>query len=140
MNVVLDTNVLVSAVLSADGCPAEIVELLLSGKVKNFVTVEILTEVEEVLKRPSILKRVSLTRITHFLAILKSVSETVEPTLKYSVVKADPDDDKFLDCAVISNAKIIVTGDVHLLNVQEFQGIQILTPRTFLDFFEKISD
>lgn len=52
------------------------------------------------------------------------------PTLH--VVADDPDDDKFLDCAVAAQAEIIVSGDEHLLSLGSFQGIQILTPAAFV--------
>jgi len=48
-------------------------------------------------------------------------------------VCADPDDDKFLACALASGASIIVSGDTHLLDVSGYCGIEILRPRAFLD-------
>ena len=45
----------------------------------------------------------------------------------------DPDDDKFLACALASKAKLIVSGDKHLLRVSSYRGIVILSPRKFID-------
>jgi predicted nucleic acid-binding protein len=48
-------------------------------------------------------------------------------------VCADPDDDKFIACALASNAKIICSGDRHLLDVNGYQGIEIIKPRAFTE-------
>lgn len=45
----------------------------------------------------------------------------------------DPDDDKFLACALASISNLVVSGDRHLLKVSGYQNIEILTPRNFLD-------
>ncbi|NOY60429.1 MAG: PIN domain-containing protein [Calditrichaeota bacterium] len=45
----------------------------------------------------------------------------------------DPDDNKFIECAIASNSKLIVTGDKHLLNITGYQGISVLRPRSFID-------
>ena len=50
------------------------------------------------------------------------------------VVEKDPDDDMFVECAVIASASMIVSGDLHLLNLGEYQGIKILSPGNFLDW------
>ena len=48
-------------------------------------------------------------------------------------VCADPDDDKFLACALASGARIIVSGDKHLVDVSGYRGIEVLRPRAFVD-------
>jgi uncharacterized protein len=47
----------------------------------------------------------------------------------------DPDDDKFIECAIASKTEIIVSGDKHLLKVTGYQGINVLKPREFVDFY-----
>jgi predicted nucleic acid-binding protein len=49
-----------------------------------------------------------------------------------TVVKDDPDDDKFLAIAIVSGAEHIISGDTHLLSIGNYQGIEILTPADFL--------
>lgn len=58
----------------------------------------------------------------------------VEPV---AVVAADPDDDKFIACALAAGASHIISGDPHLLAVASYQGILILTPAQFLDSIDK---
>jgi predicted nucleic acid-binding protein len=56
----------------------------------------------------------------------------VEPQQKLSVVQADDSDNRYIECAVASGANYIVTGDPHLLTVNEYQGIIMVSPATFL--------
>jgi len=52
-------------------------------------------------------------------------------------VSKDPDDDKFIACAIASKTKIIVSGDKHLLDVSGYKGIEVLTPRQFVEKYMK---
>jgi len=63
---------------------------------------------------------------------LLSVSELVRPTIKVQVIKADPADNRILECALESRVVCIVTGDRHLLELRQFEGIPILDVATFL--------
>jgi predicted nucleic acid-binding protein len=56
----------------------------------------------------------------------------VNPKSKISVVKDDPDDNKFLECAEEGGASYVVSGDGHLLGVGEYKNIQALSPATFI--------
>ena len=58
-------------------------------------------------------------------------------TPKLHIVKEDPDDDKFIECAVALNAEVVVTGDRALRAIQNYMGIRIVTPKDFLDAFMK---
>jgi len=138
MNVVLDTNIIISAFLSSEGAPAEVFELLITGKIKNSTTQEIIQEVEDVIKRPYILKRSSIQKSLDFLKLFQNISEIVQPKKRHTVVKEDPDDDKFIDCAKESGSKMIITGDAHLLHLKEFEGIYILTPRECIQVLKTV--
>ena len=54
------------------------------------------------------------------------------------VVEEDPDDDMFVECAVLAGASMIVSGDRHLLDLREYQGIKILNPGAFLDWLANL--
>lgn len=68
-----------------------------------------------------------------FAALILSKAEFVLPEESIYVVEADPSDNKFLEAAVTGRADYIVSGDKHLLDLKEFQGIAILTPHVFLE-------
>ncbi|ESS08313.1 MAG: putative toxin-antitoxin system toxin component, PIN family [uncultured archaeon A07HN63] len=64
---------------------------------------------------------------------LRYFAEFVEPDVEFDIVDADPDDNKFLEAAVAGNAEYVVSGDQHLLDIEGFRGIEIVTPRTFYE-------
>ncbi len=128
--VVLDTNVLISAIVFG-GKPRHILESIIRGKVGLAVSESILEEVKAVLagrkfRFPSQVVHVVLTEIG-------SMSELVDPRVRINKIKKDPDDNRVLECAVESNADYIVSGDSHLLELGSFKGISIINPADFID-------
>ena len=136
--VVLDTNVVVSAGISTNGNPALILEMLIFEEIKNFTTSEITDEIKEVLQRPHLAKRMALAERELILGIFEKFSQTLEPTVKFNDVHDDPDDNKFLDCAVCASANYIISGDDHLLGLKEFRGIKIVSPAEFIGIMKKL--
>jgi putative PIN family toxin of toxin-antitoxin system len=121
--VVIDTNVLVSAVIG-HGKPRRLLRLVL--KLHTAVaSKQTLAELADVLAR----EKFSLkpTQITRFLTIYTRRCEVVELDRRVSAVDADPDDDIVLGTAVNGGVVLVVTGDRHLLEMQEFEGIRIST-------------
>ncbi len=132
MRVVVDTNVLISALLKADGSPAKIVSLWRSGELELVVSEEVVSEVSRVLGYQRIRTRVSAEEAERFLDLLRTAALAVTAYENVTVVKDDPDDDKFLAIAIVSGAEYIISGDTHLLSIGNYQGIEILTPADFL--------
>lgn len=64
--------------------------------------------------------------------IIKNISKIFFPTEKIHVIKEDPSDNMFLDCAKVSGSKYIISRDRHLLDLKIFEGIKILTPENFI--------
>ena len=62
----------------------------------------------------------------------KSVAFTIDPQLSIEVIEKDPGDNRVLECAIALEASYIVTGDTHLLELKEYEGIVILNPAGFL--------
>ncbi len=69
-------------------------------------------------------------------SLILEKSEIVVPKRKVNVVKGDPDDNKFIEAALEGEADYIVTQDRHLLDIKEFEGIKIVTPKEFLQILE----
>jgi uncharacterized protein len=129
VKVVLDTNVFISGIFFS-GPPHQILNAWRDGTVQMVVSQEILGEywrVAEALAEefPAIdLRRIlDLVTIEAELYVAKDLPESL---------CSDPDDDKFLACAIASNSKIIISGDKHLLKVTGYQDIEILKPREFV--------
>lgn len=129
MKVILDTNVFISGVFFG-GPPYQILSAWRDRKIRLVMSQEILEEywrVGEIFadKFPSIALRPILDLVT-IEAELYEAKYFPEP------VCSDPDDDKFLACAITSGTRIIVSGDKHLIRVSGFQGIEILKPNEFI--------
>lgn len=136
MKVVLDTNVVVSGVIKAEGPPGQILQRLLGEKKFTVLTsLEILAELREVLGREKIRKHHGWTdeQIDAFVASLYDASVVTAGMLTVTVVERDPRDDKFLACAREGLADYVVSGDDHLLAIKAYQGIEIVPPAAFLD-------
>ena len=94
----------------------------------------VVEEYIEVLQRLGLTQEKELQELLDLFAKgFNSVFTATTPVLK--VVAADPDDDKFIECAVALKARYIVSGDKVLLNVKEYMGIQVLNAKAFLDTF-----
>ena len=140
MRVVIDTNVLISALLKANSGPSKIIELWRAQILDVVVSPEIIAEVSRVLAYPKISERIPGEVAERFLALLWAAATVIEPNLYVTAVDADPDDDKFVTLALVSNVAFIVSGDRHLLEVGAYQGITIVTPAQFLAIISEMSD
>lgn len=129
MRVVLDTNVLVSAVLGRR--LREILTHWRAGDFTLIVSSEIMSEYIGVLQREKFGLPEEL--IFDISAYLLQQAEFVTPLETLDVVHADPSDNRFLEAAITGNADWIVSGDSHLLSLDQFQGIPIIAAREFLD-------
>ena len=131
--IVLDTNILVSALLFS-GPPNRLVALWQDKRIVFLVSKDILLEYYRVLAYP----KFGLTREEIKDLIAESVLpyvETVTVGLHTPVIREDPADDKFLFLAEDGRAEAIVSGDKHLLSLGTYRGIEILPVRRFLEFY-----
>jgi putative PIN family toxin of toxin-antitoxin system len=128
MRIVVDTNVLVSGI-HWGGIPAEIVKAWANGHVKVVCSAEIIREYSEVLHRMN--QEMPLAKLDGMLSFLISQSEIVQPNHWFKIILEDSGDDKFIDCAFHGQADAIISGDKHLLQLDKFGPIQILSPFEF---------
>ncbi len=128
--VVIDSNVIISA-FGWDGKPEAVLGLMEQGHVLNHTTEEMFDELKRVVAYPKLKFSPSLqARILEFIFSWSTFVTHITPV---AVVTADPDDDKFIACAVASGATYIISGDPHLLTLGSYQDILILTPAKFLE-------
>ena len=132
MRVILDTTVLISGIFFS-GPPARILRAWREGKVQLVVSTEILKEYDEVGKRLS--RRYPGIDIDPLLMRLARNAELVEAATLPVSVSNDPDDDKFLACALASRTQVIISGDNDLLDVSGYRNLRILTPREYVDTY-----
>lgn len=129
---VFDTNVLVSGILWR-GVPFQLLKFAENKNLTIYSSLEIMSEVYRVLHYPKFKKYIDgqHTSPTELFDKIGSLCELVQVEKNVSAVESDPDDDKFLSCAVASHCKMLVSGDAHLLDLKRYHDIQILTSRAF---------
>jgi putative PIN family toxin of toxin-antitoxin system len=134
MRVVIDTNVLVSSSMSTKGSPAHIFQYWREGAFELVVSEAILAEYRRALGYPRVRERHGYNphEIDQLVADIRQSAILVAPGSALNVVSEDPDDNKFLECAVEGKAEYLVSGDTHLLAVRQYQGIQVLSPAVFV--------
>lgn len=136
MNIVLDTNCLIMAI-STQNRYYKVWQDFLDGKYVLCVTNSIIEEYSEVLAR-NISPLISELIVT---AILNRRNvKRLDPSFKFNIITADPDDNKFVDCAIAGNAKYIVSQDHHfeVLKRLDFPRVDVITIQQFLVELESI--
>jgi putative PIN family toxin of toxin-antitoxin system len=121
--VVLDTNLIVAAYWNRRSASAKVLSACLDGRLSLFYSEQIRKEIHLILR--SIRAKDEFKRRVD--KALASGTEIGVPGF-LSVVKDDPEDDKFLECALYARAEYVVTSDEHLLRIGEFEGIRIIKP------------
>ena len=129
MKIVLDTNIFISSFFWG-GNPRKILERIIDGKDKLFVCKEILQEIDSVMTRPKF--NVNNMYISHFIHSIEEIANRVVLTGIVQNVCRDSKDDKVLECALLANADYIITGDIDLLILKEFQGIKIVMANEYI--------
>ena len=129
MVVVLDTNVVLSAILFG-GKPRQVLEAALSGTVRLYVSEPIVTELQSVLQRPKF--GISAQFVQTVISEIASIAGWVEPAEHFEVVKDDPTDNRFIDCAVAAKADYSVTGDNRLLKLGQCGQTRIVNVDDFI--------
>ncbi len=138
---VLDTNLFVSGLFSSYGSVAKLQQLWLSGAFELAVSEEILEEVGETLQKAHIQKQLRLKpeEIVGILELIKEKAFVVtKDHYKTDRIIEDPDDNKFLGCALEAKAYYVVSGDSHLLSLKHFHGIQSVDAATFVREMERV--
>jgi len=130
MKVILDTNVFISGIFFS-GPPSQILKAWANRTFQIVLSRQILEEYQRVAQAlSSKFQAIEISPIIELVTIHGQFIDTEEFDIP---VCEDPDDNKFIECAVAGNCKIIVSGDKHLLNLAGYHGITILRPRKFVE-------
>lgn len=137
MRVVVDTSVLVRAVIMPHGTVGPVLLRLRHGDYTLLYDQSLLEELLDVLNRPRIRHKYGLTEedIETVVGLILLRGEAVVPEQRISACR-DPKDEKFLEVAVAGKADVIVSGDEDLLALHPFAGIPILPPVDFLQMLD----
>jgi uncharacterized protein len=130
VRIVLDTNVFISGIFFS-GPPYRILQGWRDGRVQLVLSPDIFEEYQRVAE--ILHKQFPAVDLSGLLELVLVEAEMCQVEALSEKVCADQDDDKFIACALSSGSKIIVSGDKHLLDVNGYEGIEIIKPRTFVD-------
>lgn len=134
MKVVVDTNVLVAGLLSPFGPPSEVIRMIASGSLSVCFDARLITEYAQVLSRPKF-----LFSQEHVDALLDQVkaSGVIVAADPLPIHLSDQGDEPFLEVAVSGQAQCLITGNLKHFPLALRQGMRVLSPRDFLDFYRQ---
>ena len=134
MKIVLDTNILVSGLLTPFGPSGEIVRMVSAGELILYIDARILSEYHEVLHRPKF--QFNKDHISTLLDFIKLYGQFVS-SLPLKNHLPDPDDEPFLEVAIAGKVRSLITGNIVHYPPSSREGIKIFSPSEFLEFFSK---
>jgi putative PIN family toxin of toxin-antitoxin system len=129
---VLDPGVLIAGLISAAGAPRALLTLWLEGGFELIFSPLLAAELERVLRRPKFRTYATESEVRSFLEMLTRLATLVSDPPPLPGVTPDPKDDYLVALARSSNARVLVSGDRHLCDLDDPQP-PVLTPRAFLD-------
>jgi len=134
--VVVDTNGFVSSFFG--GYPRKIIDLWKTGQITLCLLRPVIDEYINVLRRMGLQNERELEELLGLFAHGFHVIFTSK-TPNLNIVEEDPDDDKFIECAVALNSKHIISGDKALREIEDYMGIKIQSPKQFLDEYSNLN-
>ncbi len=129
---VIDTNVFISSFFG--GVPREIINLWKEGEIVLCLSQNIIEEYLAVMNRLGLRNTKEIQQLTRLFAEGYNAVFTSR-TPEINIVQDDPDDNKFIECAVALECKFIISGDNHLKDIKKYFDIVIMSPREFIDFY-----
>lgn len=136
IKVVIDTNVFISSFLG--GNPRKIIKLWEDGKIYWCLSNDIIDEYMAVLQKMGLQNDQEIHELLKIFAEGHNIIFTTN-TPKIEIIDEDPDDNKFIECAVELEAQYIVSGDNHLKKIKKYMNILIVSPRDFLEEIKKLN-
>lgn len=137
MRIVLDTNVLLSGIFFG-GVPGRILDAWRYGEITLLISPQILEEYRRVVN--TLTERYGELEVLPILSLLAVEADVIDAPELSEPVSRDPADDKFLACASAGGAAVVVSGDDDLLSLREWHGIEILSPRSFVERYLSTHD
>jgi putative PIN family toxin of toxin-antitoxin system len=138
MRAVIDTNILVRAMLKPEGSVGPVVDFFRDGRYVLLYSEGTLNELIDVLGRPRMVHRYGLTasEVNALCGLVVRRGQLVQPSRAITACR-DPKDNKFLEVALAGNADVIVTDDEDLKVLDPFEGIPVIQPARFLDLVRR---
>jgi putative PIN family toxin of toxin-antitoxin system len=137
MKVVLDANVFISAFFWG-GKPRLVLKRVIAGTDELFITKEILAEIDAVLRRPKF--QAAEHEINYFMNAIEELANKIAPQRRIKNGSRDKTDNKYLECGLTAQADYIISGDIYLLELKEYEKIKIITAKDYLELAKSIDE
>jgi len=128
LRVVIDTSILIASLW--EGKSRDVVELWKKGEITLCVSEAILEEYLYIIPRFTMLKK-GAEKLIYLFKVRKNV-ERITSSRRLEIIKEDPADNKFLECAIEAKAEYILSADKHLRDLGEYEGVRIVSSGSFL--------
>jgi putative PIN family toxin of toxin-antitoxin system len=129
MKIVLDANIFISSFFWG-GNPRIVLERAITGIDELFITKEILDEINDVIIRPKF--HADENRINYYINSIEEVANKIVPKRRITHGSRDKADNKYIECGIAARVDYIISGDIHLLEIEEYESIKIITAKEYL--------
>ncbi len=133
MKIVLDANIFVSSFFWG-GNPRSVLKRVIAGIDELFITKEILDEIETVMGRPKF--HADKEKIVYFINSIEEIGTKIVPKKRIKNGSRDKADNKYLECGITADVDYIISGDIHLLELKEYENIKIVTVKHYLGIMQ----
>jgi putative PIN family toxin of toxin-antitoxin system len=133
MKIVLDANIFISSFFWG-GNPRLVLERVITGTDELFITKEILDEIESVLGKPKF--HADKEKVAYFINSIEEIGNTIVPKKQIHNGSRDKTDNKYIECGLTADIDYIISGDIHLLELKEYENIKIVTAKNYLDIIK----
>jgi putative PIN family toxin of toxin-antitoxin system len=129
LKIVLDANIFISSFLWG-GNPWLVLERAVKGIDELFITKEILDEIESVIERPKF--HTDKEKIVYFINSIEEIGNKIVSKRRIQNGSRDKTDNKYIECGITADVDYIISGDIHLLELKEYENIKIVTAKDYL--------
>jgi putative PIN family toxin of toxin-antitoxin system len=130
MKLVVDANIVISSFFWG-GNPRKVLERVIAGIDELFITKEILDEINDVMGRPKF--HADGNEINYFIHSIEETANKIVPKRRITNGSRDKTDNKYIECGITAHVDYILSGDIHLLELKEYETIKIVTAKEYLD-------
>jgi putative PIN family toxin of toxin-antitoxin system len=133
MKIVLDANIFISSFFWG-GNPRAILERVIAGIDALFITKEIVDEIEDVMRRSKF--HADEEGIRYYIHSIEEIGNKITPKKMIKNGSRDKSDNKYIACGITAKVNYIISGDVHLLELKEYDNIKIVTAKNYLEIIK----
>jgi putative PIN family toxin of toxin-antitoxin system len=133
MKIVLDANIFIASFFRG-GNPRNVLERVIAGIDELFITKEILDEINDVIGRPKF--HADGNEINYFIHSIEEIANKIVSKRRINNGSRDKTDNKYIECGITAHVDYVISGDIHLLEMKEYENIKIVTAKEYLEIIK----